>query len=402
MSYLSSNYRRRALGRPAQLRRINAHMGKSDVTFDIFSTGRALTRMQLAVILFLIWTAIGAARSVPYILQGSAGPWVDLVEKLIDAWVWALLTPALIFVDRQLTRLDVKVYRQVIVLAVLSIPFTVAHVYLTAMAEYPFPGIWWSPFRSPDYTVHFFAGGWITYCGMVGVWMALKYYRRFMTSRLELERMEKRLLESHLNALRLQLEPHFLFNALNTISSEVGANQQVARNMIGNLAELLRHSLTFADTAEITLSQELELLEHYLAIQRVRFGDRIRIELDVEPEVLQAAVPCMLLQPLVENAIRHGIEGRLSGGAVIVSARRAGDRVEIHVQDNGVGLRPHWRMESSAGLGIKVTRERLSALYGGQSDQLFDVRRRKEGGTEVIISIPLRAIEENTDALVSV
>lgn len=395
MNYLSSNYRKRALKRNATLRRKDAHMRTSSASYDTPPDGRALTQAQLGLVIFLIWTAIGAGRSAPYILQGNA-LLPDLLEKLIDAWMWALLTPVLMYVDRQLTRLDANVYRQVAVLIALSAPFSAAHLYLTAAAQYPFPSISWSPFRSPEYTVHYFVGGWVTYVGMAGVLMAVKYYRRFVTSRLELERMEKRLLESRLNALRLQLEPHFLFNALNAISSEVGSNQQVARDMIGNLGELLRHSLAFGDTIEIPLSQELQLLEHYLAIQRVRFCDRIRIERHVEPEATQAVVPCMLLQPLVENAIRHGIEGRLSGGLVAVSARRAGDRVEIKVEDNGVGLPPGWRMESSAGLGIKLTRERLAALYHEEVERLFTVRRREGGGTEVIVSLPLQTTRDKS------
>src|SRR5206468_3638425 len=131
---------------------------------------------------------------------------------------------------------------------------------------------------------------------------------RSLTGQLQLERVEKSLIESRLNALRLHLEPHFLFNALNAISAELGARPELARSMIGDLGALLRRSLDCKDSAEITLGQELALLEHYLSIQRVRFGERLAIEIEVEPDLLSLMVPSMLLQPLVENAIRHGIE----------------------------------------------------------------------------------------------
>ncbi|MEO7691225.1 MAG: histidine kinase, partial [Sphingomonas sp.] len=216
-----------------------------------------------------------------------------------------------------------------------------------------------------------------------------------LTSRLQLERVEKSLLASRLNALRLQLEPHFLFNALNTISSEVTANPNLARDMIGDLGALLRQSLDCKDRTEITLAQELSLLEHYLSIQRIRFGDRMEIGIDIEPETLSILVPSMLLQPIVENAIRHGIEGRLSGGKVMISAWRAGDELQIRVLDDGAGLPPNWRMDASTGLGVRLARERLAALYPDLGEQGFVIRRREGGGTEVAMSVPVYHVESD-------
>jgi LytS/YehU family sensor histidine kinase len=158
---------------------------------------------------------------------------------------------------------------------------------------------------------------------------------------------------------------------------------------------LLRQSLDCKDRTEITLAQELSLLEHYLSIQRIRFGDRMEIGIDIEPETLSILVPSMLLQPLVENAIRHGIEGRLSGGKVMISAWRAGDQLQIRVLDDGVGLPPDWRMDASTGLGVRVARERLAALYPDLGEQGFVIRRREGGGTEVAMSLPVHGVESN-------
>ena len=120
-----------------------------------------------------------------------------------------------------------------------------------------------------------------------------------------------------------------------------------------------------------------------------RFGDRIGIQIDVEPDMLSAMVPPMLLQPLVENAFRHGIEGRVSGGQVLVAGVRSGDWLRLQVVDNGVGLSRRWRMEGATGHGLQVTLERLKALYPGSGDECLTLRRRKGGGTEVTIDIPL-------------
>jgi len=196
--------------------------------------------------------------------------------------------------------------------------------------------------------------------------------------------------------LRMQLDPHFLFNALNTISSQVERDPSLAREMIEDLGAFLRLSLEFKDRQEVPLAEEMALLERYLAIQKIRFGDRLKIEIRIAPEVKFASVPCLLIQPLAENAIRHGLSGRSSGGTVIISAGRVDDRIEIHVLDDGVGLPPGWQIETSAGLGLSVTRERIAGLYPNGSSS-FAVRRRTGPGTEVEISLPLRMIGEDTN-----
>lgn len=353
-----------------------------------FDTRRA--RIQSAILVVLLWTAVGLLQAAPDALGGFQ--WPQLVSKLIGAWCWALLTPLVLLIDRRLTSARPSVVRLVVGHLLLSVPFSLGHTYLSAVLEYPIAEIWWNPFRSSDYTIFYFLGDWTTYAAFVGVLEALKFYNRFMTSQVELERVEKRLLESRLNALRLQLEPHFLFNTLNAISSELSASPELAREMIEDLGALLRRSLDCQDRTEITLAQELALLDHYLSIQKLRFGERIDIRTDVDPAMLTTMVPSMLLQPLIENAIRHGIEGRLSGGKVALSARQAGDFLQVEVVDDGVGLPPKWRMDACAGLGVRVTRERLDALYSGTRGNNFTIRRRAGGGTEVTIRIPLHRI----------
>jgi LytS/YehU family sensor histidine kinase len=208
-----------------------------------------------------------------------------------------------------------------------------------------------------------------------------------------MERLERRFSEARLNALRMQLDPHFLFNALNTISAQVERDPRLARGMIEHLGDLLRLSLESRDKQEIPLAEELAFLDHYLAIQRIRFGDHLKIELRIDPDVRYASVPCLFIQPLVENAIRHGVSRRHSGGAVIISARRVENQLEIHVLDDGVGLPAGWMVETSAGLGLSLTRDRLASLYPAGTSRLA-VRRRVEGGTDVEIALPLSVAGE--------
>jgi len=344
------------------------------------------TRAQRALLIFAAWTAVGLIQSLPEIAQGTE--WPHVLAKVIDAWAWALLTPVILLVDRRVASKEQSVVRLTLWLLLLSVPFSFVHTYLAGLLLYPIPQIWWGPIRNQQFAVYFLEGGWQTYCAVVGILQAFNYYNRFLASRLNLERTEKTLIEARLNALRMQLEPHFLFNTFNAISSEISVDPKRARDMIEDLGALLRQSLDCKDSAEITLAQELTLLDHYLSIQSVRFGERLTVEMDIAPETLRAMVPSMLLQPLVENAIRHGIEERMSGGTILVSAARVESQLQIRIVDDGVGLPRNWQLESSRGVGVRVTRERLEALYPELDEQRFSIRPRQSGGTEVVIQIP--------------
>jgi LytS/YehU family sensor histidine kinase len=246
------------------------------------------------------------------------------------------------------------------------------------------------------------AAGWfiwscLIYWMITGALLAYRYYERFMSSEVQLERMEKSYSQARLNALRMQLDPHFLFNALNTISSHVERDPKLTRLMIEHLGDLLRMSLESKDRQEVPLAEELAFLDHYLAIQRIRFGRRLRVEIQIAPEVRYASVPSLFLQPLVENAIRHGISHRASGGTVTVAAEPVNEKLAIRVFDDGAGLPPGWSIDTSTGLGLSVTRERIAGLYpNGESS--FAVRGREEGGTAVEIVLPLRLIGEEPNA----
>ena len=346
------------------------------------------------LLIVLVWTAIGLFFALPEVLSG--GGWPAVAGKLVDLWMWGLLTPLILAADRRLPFSDKQLPLWIAAHLLFSLLFSLIHIYATAALLLPVSAITaWNPLRSLRFLPYWFLGSWVMYWVIIGASQAFKYYGRYLSSELQMERLERRFLEAHLNTLRMQLDPHFLFNALNTISSQVAQEPNLAQEMIEDLGALLRLSLEFRDRQEISLAEEMVLLEHYLAIQRVRFEDRLKIEIRIAPEVEYALVPCLLLQPLVENAIRHGLSSRSSGGTVIISAERVDNRVEIRVLDDGIGLPQGWQLETSAGLGLTVTRERIAGLYPDGAGR-FAVQRRAGSGTEVDISLPLRVIGRDT------
>ena len=206
----------------------------------------------------------------------------------------------------------------------------------------------------------------------------------------ERQRVVTRLVQAELDTLKLQLNPHFLFNALNSAMALIASNPAAAERMVSELSDFLRLVLTTSSEQEVPLERELGLLDRYVAIQRVRFQDRLTVTCNIEEGVRSALVPSLLLQPLVENAIRHGIGPRAGAGYVSVTARRIGDRLSISILDDGVGVRARRSRERSrgTGLGLTNTSTRLSHLYGENHE--FHAGPRDEGGYAVRVTIPFK------------
>jgi two-component system LytT family sensor kinase len=192
-----------------------------------------------------------------------------------------------------------------------------------------------------------------------------------------------------LQALKMQLHPHFLFNALHSISALVHSDPDAADKMIARLGDFLRLTLDSAAAQEVPLRQELEFLNCYLDIERTRFRDRLTTEIHADPQVLDCRVPNLILQPIVENAIRHGVSQRAAHGHVEVRAARAGQALRLEVRDNGRGL-PEGADAGRAkqgGVGLANTRARLQQLYGG--DYRFELQNAPAGGAVVTLELPL-------------
>jgi hypothetical protein len=206
----------------------------------------------------------------------------------------------------------------------------------------------------------------------------------------ERQRVVTRLVQSELDTLKLQLNPHFLFNALNSAIALIATDPPAAERMVSELSDFLRLVLSTSSEQEVPLERELGLLDRYVAIQRVRFQDRLTVNCNIEDGVRGALVPSLILQPLVENAIRHGISPRAGAGYVQVTARRVGDKLAITIIDDGVGVRARRSRERSrgSGLGLTNTTTRLMHLYGEHHE--FESGPRPEGGYAVRITIPFR------------
>jgi signal transduction histidine kinase len=224
-----------------------------------------------------------------------------------------------------------------------------------------------------------------TYFCLVALGHAIAYWREAEERAISAARLQTRLAEAQLQALQRQLQPHFLFNTLHTISSLMRSDVEAADVMIDRLSELLRMSLR-SSAQEVSVQQELEILQSYLAIEQTRFRDRLSVAIDVDPGVLDARVPHLLLQPLVENAVRHGIAPRARPGRIDVRVFRQGEQLRLEVQDSGDGLPPDKLLALNDGVGLGNTRARLGHLYG--TEHRFAFENLAGGGFQVSIGIP--------------
>jgi two-component system, LytTR family, sensor kinase len=232
----------------------------------------------------------------------------------------------------------------------------------------------------------------LAYWVLVGLHEAWRNYRRFTQGELRASQLEARLAQAQLEVLKGQLHPHFLFNTLHAISTLIHRDPEAADEMLAQLSDLLRMTLATVGVQEVPLQQELEFLRRYLDIQQTRFADRLKVVVDVPPDTLDVRVPNQVLQPLVENAIHHGVDARRSGdGLVEIRARAEGDMLRLEVRDDGPGLKPvpgAAPKPAGSGIGLTNTRARLHELYGPSS--ALELADYPAGGTLVSLLIPLR------------
>lgn len=218
---------------------------------------------------------------------------------------------------------------------------------------------------------------------------SFEIYQKYKNQEVKAAQLEARLIETELKALREQLHPHFLFNTMNTIAVLVreGKNDE-AVTLLARLSSLLRMSLDSTRAAEITLRQEMDFLERYIEIQKARFSDRLQVEVDIEPQAMSARIPNLLLQPIVENAILHGVAPKSGPGCVRVAGRVNGEQLHLDVQDDGPGLQPQTN-RTREGVGLANTRERLAKIYGPRCQ--LSMRSEPGRGVHVKIILPFRS-----------
>jgi two-component system LytT family sensor kinase len=215
------------------------------------------------------------------------------------------------------------------------------------------------------------------------------FYRQHREKALQTSQLETQMVQIQLQSLKSQLHPHFLFNALNTISAYVKKNPDIAIKMIARLSDLLRLTMDTKAHLEISLEEELKIVNNYLEIEKLRFADRLQVKTDIAPDTWDALVPAMLLQPLAENAVRHGISKKLDEGCITILSQRRNEKLELMVQDDGPGMKKNAVEESmSRRIGLKNIRERLKKLYGDKSLMIIDSKENQ--GFMVKVIIPFR------------
>lgn len=217
--------------------------------------------------------------------------------------------------------------------------------------------------------------------------LIFSYYERYQNEMLKASQLDAQLSNARLQALKMQLHPHFLFNTLHSISALVLKNEnRDAVKMINRLSELLRLTLDKIETQVVSLEDEIEFTQRYLEIERIRFQDRLTVEMDIDPQALKAEVPTLILQPLIENAMRHGVDSNSSASQIQIAAHLENNQLQMEVRDDGKNLKKISRQTDGGGLGLKNTRERLSELYG--EDYSFSLSRSENHWTIAQIIIP--------------
>ena len=235
----------------------------------------------------------------------------------------------------------------------------------------------------------------MTYTSVVGFTYAMGYYREVQARAVNEAHLETRLMEARLKTLQAELHPHFLFNTLHAISTLVHTNPDSADRMISRLSDLLRLTFDRSGAPRVPLQEELEFLQKYLEIEQTRFQDRLTVRYDIDPATLDAEVPRLILQPIVENAIKHGVSPRSGPGLVQITSRVEGDQLWLEVRDNGVGLSGSARTQFRSGVGLANTRDRLECLYGSAQKLEFS---EGDGGLTVRIVLPLKHSPVPTEA----
>jgi two-component sensor histidine kinase len=343
------------------------------------------------------WLFIALASALEMSLLQSADLGAALVVALVRLVPWIILTPLIVWVCSAYTLERATWTRSIwAYIAVAAVSFAVVGLfaYLSPPSpplSRPDPAELQRLDREPRETAFVILRR-ITYqlpifWGLVGVAHALRFYEHSQARERREAELEARLAQARLQALRMQLNPHFLFNTLNSIASLVH-EQPRAEEMIEALSDLLRLTLTASDRAEVTLREELQFLDRYLLIERTRFGDRLAVEKQIDVGTLEAIVPILLLQPLVENAVKHGIENQIAPGLIRLLVERAGPELRLEVCDNGPGLEASGEGSLKEGVGLSNTRARLHELYGPAAT--LDLRPGLAGGLCAQIRLPWR------------
>ena len=310
-------------------------------------------------------------------------------------YLWALMTPSIVWLSQRfrfefggLTRAFAVHVPAVVAAALCHIAGMQAIQWWMALARGR-QVAWWTEVQTA--VLHYLDWEMITYWAIVGLSHALLYYRESRGRAVRAAQLEVKLAEAQLTTLQQQLHPHFLFNTLHAISALMHSDVDAADRTLMRLSDLLRITLENLGQSVVLLQTELDFLSKYLQIEQTRFADRLTVRFDVQPEALDTRVPSLLLQPLVENAIKYGVAKKAGPGRIDISARRDGDMLRLEVRDDGVGLSEDALTALQKGIGVSTTRARLQHLFG--ADFRFEFHRLAEG-LAVVVAVPWRTGHE--------
>jgi two-component system LytT family sensor kinase len=347
---------------------------------------RPLTRRELAII-FAFWTLLAVLSSVNWLLDPRGpgfrpiDPSGPVIVAFIESWTWAAVTPLVFLLSSRFSAGRAALLIVVgfaVAIGVFLIDGYARHVVFAPMHHRPYHPV-------GDLLRLRFVPQLISYFAILAAGFAREYFLRDRERQVQATQLQAQLAEARLNALRMQINPHFLFNTLNAVSALVERDPAGVRKMIARLSELLRTTTDSRATDEVPLRQELQLLDRYIEIMEVRFQGRLRVERDVDAAALDVAVPNLILQPIVENALEHGASRATGEGIVQISARRDGDRLIVRVHDNGPGVGVQ-----REGVGLANTRARLEQLYGAAAG--VTLTTAAGGGALAELTIPVHHV----------
>ena len=362
------------------------------------TTRHALSKWAL---IFACWTFLAFLFSGPQIIQAfrlnrTAEGWDSVIGELIFSYLWLGLTPLAIWLSRSFRIEGGQRFKSLAIHVLACVIFLLSQVLLFTVITIPFG--WYShltPFWNRYFLLilNFTPSNVMFYWGVIVIEHAVDYYQKLRERELRASQLEAQLAQSQLQVLKMQLHPHFLFNTLNAISALIRESPDEADEMVSRLGDLLRMTLETAGLQEVPFKKELEFLKHYLDIEQTRFQDRLKVEMAIEPDTLDGLVPSMILQPLVENSVRHGVSPRPEGGCIKIKAWRDSSLLRLEVEDDGPGLGGDTPPKER--VGLTNTRARVSNLYGDEHG--LRLRHAAGGGLVVSLSIPFRTVSGSSN-----
>jgi two-component system LytT family sensor kinase len=344
-------------------------------------------------LIWLIWTLVGLFFTsqlyfAPFYTEGRISFSSALFSQLLICYLWALATPFVLRLTRSFpierqnlaTRVPLHFLVGLLLVIVLLAAYYLIYMWWVKGVLVANPSkIFMQVFFNLDRELSIY---WL----IVLLSHALNYYRRYQKGELRSSRLEGQLAQAQLQALKMQLHPHFLFNTLHSISALLHKDTDAARRMITLLGDFLRITFENGGSQEVTLKQEIDFLRGYLEIENIRFRDRLTTQIEVEPQTLSIRVPNLILQPIVENAIKHGIAPHSTPGRIEVTAQKRDEMLQIQVKDSGPGMSGSFADAPERGLGLANTRARLERMYG--KAYRLDLANGTEGGLVVTLAIP--------------